>query len=88
MLTIEKNQLKLEMSMKNEVLWDIQAGVKKLQDGNKELTFKLYHTPSTRAVQSDIWRVIQMEGAFVLPSGKASVFNPPAPLTGDRKVLY
>ncbi|KAG8320463.1 hypothetical protein J6590_068368 [Homalodisca vitripennis] len=81
-LTFEKNEMKLQMSRKDGLLWEIKAVIKKNLDGNRELTFKLYHTPTVRVTSSDIWRVIQFEGAFVLPSSKASVFKPPSPLTG------
>ncbi|XP_054270572.1 uncharacterized protein LOC128991582 [Macrosteles quadrilineatus] len=81
-LTLEKKQLRLQMSRKDGVLWEIQAGFRQISNGKRELTFKLYHTPSVRDTVSNIWRVIQLEGAFVLPSGRANVFNPPAPVSG------
>lgn len=75
------------MTRSDGMLWEIQAGLKQLLDGNKQATFKLYHAPSVSGTKEDIWRVLQFEGAFVIPSSKAGVFHPPAPLTGINSVL-
>lgn len=69
------------MVRRDGFLWEMKAGIKKNQEGNKELTFKLDQTPSVET-PADIWRVVRLEGAFVLPSNKASVFKPPAPISG------
>lgn len=87
-LVIEGSQVRLSMTRVDGMLWEIQAGLKQLLDGNKELTFKLYHAPSVSVTTEDIWRVIQFEGAFVFPSSKAGVFHPPAPLTGYTFVSW
>lgn len=88
MLSLEKNQLKLQMTRQGELLWEIQAGLRRSSDHNKELTFKLYHMPSVSTIPAEeIWRVIQFEGAFVLPSNKARLFNPPAPMSGKLKLF-
>lgn len=87
-MSLEKNQLKLQMTRQGELLWEIQAGLKKSLDHKKELTFKLYHMPSVSTIPAEeIWRVIQFEGAFVLPSNKARLFNPPAPMSGKQKLF-
>ncbi|XP_075227953.1 uncharacterized protein LOC142328230 [Lycorma delicatula] len=87
-LFIERNQLSLSMTRRDGLLWEIHAGVKKLHDGNKELAFKLYHAPSISVTTGGIWRVIQFEGAFIIPSRKSGVFHPPAPLTGYTFVSW
>lgn len=84
-MSLEMNQLKLQMTRQGELLWEIQAGLKKSLDHKKELTFKLYHMPSVSMIPAEeIWRVIQFEGAFVLPSNKARLFNTPAPMSGKQ----
>lgn len=81
-LRINGNQLSLSMTRRDGLLWDIQAGIKRLHNGNKEMAFKLYHAPSISVTTGGFWRVIQFEGAFIIPSRKSGVFHPPAPLTG------
>lgn len=71
------------MTRHDGLLWHIEAGFKKLYDGNREIAFKLYHAPSISATNGGFWRVIQFEGAFIIPSRKSGVFHPPAPLTGS-----
>lgn len=87
-LVTEGSHVRLSMTRLDGMLWEIQAGLKQLLDGNKELTFKLYHAPSVSVTTEDIWRVIQFEGAFILPSSKAGVFHPPAPLTGYTYISW
>ncbi|XP_014239788.1 uncharacterized protein LOC106661112 isoform X2 [Cimex lectularius] len=82
------NMLKLSITRKDGILWEIQAGSKRLNDGNKEFTFKLYRTPSVSVTVGHIWRVIQLEGAFIVPSRMSGVFHPPAALTGYAFVSW
>lgn len=81
-LLLKRNQLSLSLKRLDGLLWDIQAGIKKLHDGNREVAFKLYHYPSISVTTGGFWRVIQFEGVFIIPSRKSGVFHPPAPLTG------
>ena len=72
----------LSMNRQDGPLWEVKTGSKRLNDGNKELTFKLYRAPSVSVTVAHIWRVIQLEGAFIVPSKGSGVFHPPAALTG------
>jgi len=76
------------MTRKDGLLWEISAKSKALLDGNKEVSFKLYRTPSVSVTTGHIWRVIQFEGAFIVPSRKSGVFRPPAALTGYSFVSW
>ncbi|BET01080.1 LPD_N [Nesidiocoris tenuis] len=78
----EDNTMKLSMTRQDGLLWEIIAGSKRLSDGNKEVTFKLYRAPSVSVTVAHIWRVIQLEGAFIVPSKVSGVFHPPTALTG------
>lgn len=85
---LDKTQLKLSMNRQDGLLWEIKAGSKRLQDGNEEFTFKLYRAPSVSVTVAHIWRVIQFEGAFIVPSRMAGVFHSPAALTGYAFVSW
>lgn len=76
------------MTRKDGPLWEIHAGSKRLQDGNKEVTFKLYRAPSVSVTVAHIWRVIQFEGAFIVPSRMSGVSDTPAALTGYTYVSW
>ncbi|CAH1401941.1 unnamed protein product [Nezara viridula] len=82
------DQMKISMTRKDGPLWEIQAGSKRLQDGNKEFTFKLYRAPSVSVTVAHIWRVIQFEGAFIVPSRMSGVSDTPAALTGYTFVSW
>nr|WLW35462.1 vitellogenin-like protein 1 [Sogatella furcifera] len=87
-LLLENNQLSLSMTRRDGLLWEIKAAMKHLHDGNKEAAFKLYHAPSISVSAGGFWRVIQLEGAFIIPSRKSGVFHPPAPITGYTFVSW
>lgn len=84
----DRTQLKLSMNRQDGLLWEIKAGSKRLQDGNEEFTFKLYRAPSVSVTVAHIWRVIQLEGAFIVPSRMAGIFHSPAALTGYAFVSW
>ncbi|KAK9511580.1 hypothetical protein O3M35_000210 [Rhynocoris fuscipes] len=85
---LDRTQYKLSMNRKDGLLWEIKAGSKRLPDGNEEFTFKLYRAPSVSVTVAHIWRVIQLEGAFIVPSRMAGVFHSPAALTGYAFVSW
>ncbi|KAL1131747.1 hypothetical protein AAG570_011360 [Ranatra chinensis] len=78
----------LKMTRQDGLLWEVKVGFKKLHDSNDELSFKLYHAPSVSVTAGHIWRVIQLEGAFIVPSRMSGVFNPPAAVTGYTFVSW
>uniref|UniRef100_A0A146LZW6 Vitellogenin-6 n=2 Tax=Lygus hesperus TaxID=30085 RepID=A0A146LZW6_LYGHE len=78
----EDNTMSLSMNRQDGPLWEVKTGSKRLNDGNKEVTFKLYRAPSVSVTVAHIWRVIQLEGAFIVPSRGSGVFHPPTALTG------
>lgn len=73
---------KLSMTRPDGLLWEIQAGTKRSLGDNKEFVFKLYRAPSVRVTVAHIWRVIQLEGAFMVPSRMSGISDRATSLTG------
>jgi hypothetical protein len=85
---LEGNQYSLSMKSDDVLIWEIQAGSKRLNDGNKEFAFKLYRAPSVSVSVGHNWRIVQFEGAFIVPSRISGIFHPPAGMTGYAFVSW
>lgn len=75
---------RLSMKRADGLLWEIQAGARRAdsKEDSKEFVFKLYRAPSVRVTVAHIWRVIQFEGAFIVPSRMSGVSERTTSLTG------
>ncbi|XP_050428218.1 uncharacterized protein LOC126838118 [Adelges cooleyi] len=86
----EGNTMHVTMNHYDQVLWDLSSHYTRLADGNQELSFRLSHSNRERniTITNGYWRLLQFEGAFVLPSRKSGALHPPPPLHGQAVVSW
>lgn len=67
------------MNQNNGTVWEMTSSMRRLKDGDKEISLKFRHSPKElNAVNSNnTWRLIRLEGSLLIPSRKSGILKPP-----------
>ncbi|KAI5712531.1 hypothetical protein M8J75_009078 [Diaphorina citri] len=80
-ILVEGSTVSISMNQNNGTVWDMTSSMKRLQDGDKEITLKFRHSNKElsmiEATNNNTWRLIKLEGSLLIPSRKSGILNPP-----------
>lgn len=78
-ILVEGSTVSISMNQNNGTVWEMTSSMRRLKDGDKEISLKFRHSPKElNAVNSNnTWRLIRLEGSLLIPSRKSGILKPP-----------
>ncbi|KAL1464421.1 hypothetical protein WDU94_004070 [Cyamophila willieti] len=78
-ILVEGSTVSVSMNQNNETVWELKSFIKRLKDGDRELSLKFKHSPKELVTvgANNTWSLIRLEGSLLIPSRKSGILKPP-----------
>lgn len=89
-ILVEGNTVSISMNQNNGSVWELRSNMKRLKDGDKEISLKFRHSPKELIAidKNNTWRLIQLEGYLLIPSRKSGILKPPNAVRSQAKISW